>query len=178
MAKRLPLPPEVLSGETADLYEAVNGQSALAAVLIGASALEQAVGSLLGRFFIEGSTSERLLDHKGPLGMLFNRASLAYALGLITKTIFNNLQAIGEIRNIFAHSHLHVDFTNKDVLAECKKLKTPFDSTTDADGNPTPWAQLANSNAETRFTFALVMTFSTVLLAAHGTTRRPACSGW
>jgi DNA-binding MltR family transcriptional regulator len=124
MAKHL-LPKE-LDQDSKDLNEAMNGQSPLACVLIGVSALEQAITTILGGFFISGSTSDGLLDPRGRLDFSV-RCKLAYSLGLIPKSSFQNLGKLGEIRNIFAHNHLHSDWSHPEVVKLCGDLRSPLD---------------------------------------------------
>ena len=52
--------PEQLSAEAKDLFDALNGESPLACVLVGAAALEQAVVSLLMKHFLVADTSTEL----------------------------------------------------------------------------------------------------------------------
>jgi hypothetical protein len=71
--------------------------------------------ALLASFFIEGSTAENLLNHKGALGSFGAQTDLCYSLGLIPKLVFNNLTVIGEIRNVFAHSLAPLTFESPEV---------------------------------------------------------------
>lgn len=57
----------------------------------------------------------------GPLVSLTHKARLAYALGLIDKTLLNDLEIIHKIRNEFAHS-LEADFAGAKLLEHVKKL--------------------------------------------------------
>src|SRR5262249_32924112 len=45
-----------------------------------------------------------------------------YCLGLITKEVGTDLEVIAKIRHHFAHQVLDVQFTNTEIVAECKKL--------------------------------------------------------
>lgn len=62
-------------------------------------------------------------DNNGPLVNLPNKARLAYALGLIDKTMLRDLKLISSIRNRFAHN-LDIGFADPDVQTKCRKLST------------------------------------------------------
>lgn len=163
-------PAEQLSKEGKQFYEALGGESTLACVLIGAAALEQGLISLLARFFIEGQTSEKFLSEGGALGDFKKCADAAYCLGLIPKELYQNLCWVGEIRNLFAHSHLPIDFTDSAVVQLCNKLilsalpKGIFD-----DYVKTP---------RNRFSVTVSDAWSKILLTALGTKRRERHPGW
>ncbi len=57
----------------------------------------------------------------GPLVSLTNKARLAYAMGLIGKTLQDDLEQMHNIRNKFAH-HNQIDFTNDELLKSVKEL--------------------------------------------------------
>ena len=61
---------------------------------------------------------------------------MAYCCGLISKGLFNNIIAIGDIRNRFAHAHLELDFDDELVVGFCNKLRfdTPASFTSTVDG--------------------------------------------
>lgn len=119
------VPPEALSSEMRELYRSLNEESDLAVALIAANFLDQALRTLLERSFIARSnTVNCLLDPgNGPIGTFKNRADLAYCLGLINKYLHNDLIAIGEIRNIFAHQRSRCNFDSSSITEKCKKLK-------------------------------------------------------
>jgi DNA-binding MltR family transcriptional regulator len=148
-------PPEILSGEGAKLFEALNEGIDIACALIGAAALEQAVMSLLHKFLIQGETSESFFRLGGTLGDFSNCCKMAYCLGLIPKGAFNNLCTIGEIRNRFAHSHLQLDFSDAELVKMCERLVLP---------GP-PFDHLA-ANARSRYQLIVVMTWTRLVLNA------------
>lgn len=98
----------------------------LACVVVSTSFLDAALSQLLQKTLINGDTSKALLHHdKGPLGTLSAKASVAYCMGLITKTCFSNLKKIGEIRNLFAHLVDDLTFESLDVRNKCMELILP-----------------------------------------------------
>ena len=156
-------PPEQLSKEGEHLFKTLNEGPDIACVLVGAAALEQAVMSLLQKFLIEGNTSDGLFKNGSSLGDFFSCSRMAYCLGLITTDSFNNLKAIAEIRNLFAHSHLNIDFADDGIMKKCDSLVFPRPWST--------WEGLA-INSRSRFQFATVSLWSRLLLDALAMERR------
>ena len=126
MAKKI-LPIQDLSKDAKAVFDSVNREkSDLACALILTAYLEQCIGSLIAKRFIESSLAERILDPKGGLlGSFKSRVDLAYALGLITKGMYSNLSKVAEIRNTFAHSHIDVKFEDSRIHPLCEKLDLP-----------------------------------------------------
>lgn len=120
--KRLAVPVEQLSSETRQLADVINNESDLACVTIGAAFLDAALATLLERRFLESKTSAKLLSPSGALGGFAQRADVAYCLELVTKSQFQDLCKIAEIRNRFAHHHLQLTFNEDDVRALCGEL--------------------------------------------------------
>jgi hypothetical protein len=66
---------------------------------------------------------DRLTGRDGPLNSLFSTTQLAYAMGIISYDVRNELDCIRKVRNVFAHSAMDVDFTTPAISNECKKLE-------------------------------------------------------
>jgi len=96
-------------------------------VLINDTFLDDGLKSLLKTHYFERHDQEvkKLFNPRigGPLVSLTNKARLAYALGLIDKTILKDLEYIHNIRNKFAHS-IKINFTNPEVTKLVSKLST------------------------------------------------------
>lgn len=170
---------EALSKESQALYDAVNNEDDLPCVLISTSFLDQCLASLLERFIIKGNTSKNLLDPRGgTLGTFTARVDLCYCLGLIPKGLFQNLRTVSEIRNRFAHSYLSLSFESPEVAQLCESFTFPktigkrFEGDTgktyDLDD---PFAQFTHPRP--RFTIAVVLMASRLLLTGLSTERRP-----
>jgi len=124
MSRKKIFPVEELSGDSRAIFEALNEESALAAVLIGASFLDNCLASMLEASFIRSRVTKKLLDpSRGAIGTFSSRSDLARCLGLIDKRTYQDLEIIGGIRNLFAHSHLTLDFANQEVISKCNSLK-------------------------------------------------------
>jgi DNA-binding MltR family transcriptional regulator len=48
---------------------------------------------------------------------------LAYCLGLINKAVYQDIIRVAEIRNMFAHKHLALDFGDNTVGKACDELQ-------------------------------------------------------
>lgn len=58
-----------------------------------------------------------------PLHTLSNKIKMAYALGLINKENYNNLEYIRKIRNKFAHRIFDASFEDSKIIEWCTKIK-------------------------------------------------------
>ena len=157
--KAVAFTPKELSADSRRLFEVLSTEPDLPAVLIATSYLEQCLLTLLGRNLIQGSTTDRLLDHRGPLGSFEARASLSYCLGLLPKGLFQNLTTVGQIRNLLAHSHLEKTLASEDVVPLALSLSLP--KTMEED--PPSW--LGRESPGSRFR-AVVAIMSQVLVIA------------
>ena len=83
----------------------------------------------------------------GPLVSLTHKARLAYALGLIDKTLLNDVEFIHKIRNEFAHS-IEADFTDTKVLEHVKKLSMSEGQDVTATNSYTFYLQTLNLSIE------------------------------
>ncbi|MFO0244140.1 MAG: MltR family transcriptional regulator [Acidobacteriota bacterium] len=77
---------------------------------------EDALGSLLKAYLIPSNASAQLLEgFNAPLGTLSARIKAAYAMGLITKEQFSDLERLRKIRNDFAHTWKPISLTQTKV---------------------------------------------------------------
>jgi DNA-binding MltR family transcriptional regulator len=124
MKRWQPLKLEDLSEDTRKVYDILNRESDFACVLIGTSYLAELLASAINVSFIESSVSEKLLDpQRGAVGGFATRADLAYCLGLISKNVYQDLIRVAEIRNMFAHKHLALDFGDSTIRKTCEELQ-------------------------------------------------------
>ena len=119
-----PIKLEELSEDIQKVYDILNQESDLACVLIGTSYLSELLASTIKIAFIETSVLQKIFDpQRGIIGGFSSRADLAYCLGLISKTNYQDLLKIAEIRNKFAHKHLSLDFGDTTIRKICGELK-------------------------------------------------------
>jgi DNA-binding MltR family transcriptional regulator len=117
----IPIPTELYK-QSQEFLGALARDDDVACILLGCSFIDQCLASLLQEFLISGDNSKAILHYKGALGELFTRARLAYCLGLIPKTMLQDLQTMAEIRNILAHDFLKASFANEKVANLCEGL--------------------------------------------------------
>lgn len=86
----------------AQLFRDEENDRALA--IVGATFLDTQLEHLARSFLIEDQSEvDKLLSYDQPLGTFGNRIRMAYCLGLISKTIRDDLRLVAKIRNRFAH---------------------------------------------------------------------------
>jgi hypothetical protein len=109
--------------------------------LTGAALLDRELGALLHAFFIaEPSVVKALLDGgMAPLGSFSAKTRIAFALGLISKAEYSDLNLVRAVRNEFAHNPFTTTFDVQTISVRCKmfaldkwaspaRRKTPRDS--------------------------------------------------
>jgi hypothetical protein len=85
-------------------------------ILTLAAFAEDTLGDLLKAFLITGDATGQLLSgFNAPLGTLSARIKMAYALGLITKNQYDDLERLRKIRNEFAHNWEPVSFSDDKI---------------------------------------------------------------
>lgn len=91
--------------------------------ILGGTFLEMALEHLLYAFLPEEEKEvKKLFEYNQPLGNFSNKISLSYCLGLINKTIKEDLNLVRKIRNKFAHD-LYVTFEDDEIKSWCRGLK-------------------------------------------------------
>ena len=124
MAKRPVLPAETLSADTQALYDVVNNEPDFSVVVVSCAYVDACLGSILEKRLLQNSASERLLDvRSGALGSFSARADICYALGLVPKRLYQDLQVLTEVRNHVAHHHVMLNFASPAVAKACQSLK-------------------------------------------------------
>jgi DNA-binding MltR family transcriptional regulator len=174
---------EDLSEQSRVLLEVMDKEPDMARVLIGTSYLEQALASLLQRFFIKSDTSKKLLNPRGgALGSFQSRADISYCLGLIPKSLYQNLCVVGEIRNEFAHSYLSLSLDDPEIAEMVGSLTFPiFKEVVSVEGRRCNQDVLSSQVTHPREKFKLVVVLmaNRLLLTGLSVKHRPRQSkGW
>ena len=176
MAKKSHPTIEQLGSESKEFYELLSTEADFPCVVVSLSFIDQCLASLLHTFFIDGSTADRLLDHRGALGAFIARVDLSYCLGLITKELFQNLHVLGEIRNVFAHSRFKLSFDSPEIKHLCGLLTFPkakgliVNTDTGESRQTTDWPQLFYDTPRRRF--ILIVTLVANQLLVEGSSGR------
>lgn len=98
-------------------------ESDRAAAILGAALLDELVSQLISAFLIDDPEEVRNLIER-PLGAFGSRIRAAYCMGLITKEVFEDLNVIRSIRNLFAHRLHELSFERAAIVEECAKLQS------------------------------------------------------
>jgi hypothetical protein len=94
-----------------------------AIAIIGATFLDNILEYMLVNFMIDDEKeSRRLVGVDCPLGTFSSRVTASYCLGLICKTVRDDLRTVGKIRNKFAHQ-LEATFEIDPIRSWCLSLK-------------------------------------------------------
>lgn len=133
--------------DLADFLKEFNDESDRGAVLTAGSYLDERLGEIISAFLIESRDAAELIDgFNAPLGTFSSRIKAAFAMGLIQKNEYEELNTIRKIRNEFGHSWKGVSFESQNIKDLCKNL---------------PWlgpAELeSSSNERVRFNFAVAI---------------------
>ena len=75
--------------------------------------------------YLQYERCAKLFRQDCPLGSLSNKILLAYALNIFGDEMFNNLEIMRHIRNAFAHAHIPIDFTTKEVNDAVSAMTVP-----------------------------------------------------
>lgn len=85
---------------------------------------EDALGSLLKAFMVPSEATAQLLEgFNAPLGTFSARTKAAYALGLITKDQFQDLERLRKIRNEYAHTWRPLSLSQPKIAALVKAME-------------------------------------------------------
>jgi len=93
--------------------------SALIAIAWVDDALEACLRS---RFKDEQAIVDSVLRQDGPLGSFSSRIKVAYLLGVITASLYKDLDNMRKIRNEFAHVRRKASFKDQRIKDRCKLL--------------------------------------------------------
>jgi hypothetical protein len=92
-----------------------------ATAIVGAAFLDGILERTLFNFMVDdGKEATKLVE--GGLGTFSNRIAATYCLGLICKTVRDDLRTIGRIRNKFAHE-VHTSFDQESIRTWCLALR-------------------------------------------------------
>ncbi len=97
-----------------EVTEALLHESDRGCVLLGAALLDEALEETLRAAFRNDAAARRDVQSLfkaayAPLRSFAVKAQLAFALGLISRRVFDRITIIRQLRNAFAHSHGHLD---------------------------------------------------------------------
>ena len=168
MAKRKIVPIKDLSDDTKELYGVLNEENDLPLILISTSYIDACLASILERKLIKSSITQKLLGPNGPIGGISVRADLSYSLGVIEKSLYQDLLIIMRIRNEVAHHHIGLNFNEPYISELCNELN--YLTTVYPDDSNMPQEFLESlKEARNRFTMTVVIISQKLLLIGKTT---------
>lgn len=106
-----------------ELNASLSELDARALILTIAAFAEDTLGDLLIAFMFPHDASQQLLSgFSAPLGTFSARIKAAYALGLITKDQFSDLEHLRKIRNAFSHTWRPITLENPSIAGHIKGI--------------------------------------------------------
>lgn len=94
-----------------------------ALAIVGGAFLDTLLESILIEFLVDDEKEVgELLRYDGPMGTFSGRIRAAYCLGLLRKTVRDDLKLVGKIRNKFAHD-LTASFAEAPIRSWCNSLR-------------------------------------------------------
>jgi hypothetical protein len=108
-----------------DLLDALDGEEDVSVALLMGSYIDATLYRLLHSHFVSETQADFLLDNNnGPLNNSFRRASMAYALGMLSGNELDLIQKLCSIRNAFAHGWKErLTFESEKVAEKCGRLE-------------------------------------------------------
>jgi hypothetical protein len=98
-----------------------SGESDRGITLIIASHIEVCLQRIIESFLIDSKDIEELFEGPyAPLGSLSGKTKFAYLLGLITKHERDKIDAVRQVRNVFAHE-INANFEHPKIKKICEK---------------------------------------------------------
>lgn len=106
-----------------ELFNKREGIDERAIAIVGAAFLDSILEHTLINFMVDDEKETiRLLGYDQAMGTFSSRITAVYCLGLICKTVRDDLRIVAKIRNKFAHE-LRASFDSEPVSGWCHALK-------------------------------------------------------
>ncbi|SFN67319.1 MltR family transcriptional regulator [Nitrosospira briensis] len=125
MARRLPATDEELRKRLLVFLETIDKESDRGCVLVSAAIIDECLEILLRSQLSqkEPKVLNSLFSGQGPLSSFWSKIQFARAMELIPGWIYDDLERIRGLRNIFAHRYDSADFDDADVMLFTTKLE-------------------------------------------------------
>ncbi len=102
-------------------FKELQYESPRAAVIIACAFLDAQLRAILLNSFVDKKTSEELLE--SDISSFSSRIKTAYCMGLISESMFHDLNIIRKIRNKFAHQMHGYSFDEPEIVRWCNSLE-------------------------------------------------------
>jgi DNA-binding MltR family transcriptional regulator len=123
MASDIPKPDRAPSDQSA-LIKQLAQHTEAAGALVVSGIVEDWLQKLLMAAArpLSNTMAVKIFDGYGPLSQFSQKIDIACIFELIDKSTYDDLRAIKDIRNKFAHTTSYVFFTSENVARECQRL--------------------------------------------------------
>ncbi|MFJ4131884.1 MltR family transcriptional regulator [Pseudomonas cyclaminis] len=107
-----------------EMVASLADHDARALILTVSAFAEDTLGGLLQAFMLPNDASQQLLTgFNAPLGTFSSRIKAVYALGLVTKGQFDDLEHLRKIRNSFSHTWKPISLDSPSVAGHIKAIR-------------------------------------------------------
>jgi DNA-binding MltR family transcriptional regulator len=93
------------------------------AILNAAALVDEILADVIQGYMIRSSLKQQMFKPGRAFGDFGVRIGLAYLLGIISKSTYQELEVVREIRNRFAHDHKVANFSHTAVAAQAAKFE-------------------------------------------------------
>ena len=146
---------KLMSKEDNAYLKTLEKEDDLPCILIGTTAVDDRLESILRKYLKEGKIANRLFKDTGPLGSLRAKGDFCYLLNIIDERMHRTLLLLVEIRDLFTDSMFEMSFESKQIEKRCAELRAM-------------WSGLASfeNNAKSSYARLVVLVKSILLLTS------------
>jgi DNA-binding MltR family transcriptional regulator len=109
-----------------EFRETLSKESDRGATLMAAAYIDDKLAELIKKYLIKDRKKilDSLFNFNGAVGTFSSRANLAYCLGLIPENIYDDINTLRNIRNVFAHESSFLTFESEKIKPLCHTFKS------------------------------------------------------
>ena len=142
---------KLISKEDNAYLKTLENEDDLPCVLIGTTAIDERLESILRKYLREDKTANRLFKDTGPLGSLRGKADFCYLLNIVDNRMHRTLLLLVEIRDLFTDSMFEMSFESRQIEKRCAELKAM-------------WSNLATFDKSAKRSYALLVVLLKAIL--------------
>lgn len=115
---------KILAKESRVFEDAAGNETDRALGIIAVCWLDSLLEKLLRAYFVKEHAVDAMFRSEHMLSTYASKVSLAFALGLIMRFVYNDLRTIGEIRNKFAHElSAKMKFSDPQIVSKIDRFE-------------------------------------------------------